>query len=123
MNRDDLINLSRFAFLLGILMALLSGLIHSLVTWDVRIGLSMLLVVLGLVVGQFTVRKEQRINFLVAIMTLLLSTTAALTAFPGGIDVVPFFAMRVTLINVGLLIAPAAVTIAIKIVFETITRN
>ena len=123
MNRDDLLNLSRLAFLFGILLALASGFINPFVHLDVRIGLSLGMVVLGLLVGQFTIKKEQRVNFLVAIMTLLFSTTAALTAFPGGIDVIPFFAMRVTLINLGLLIAPAAVTIAVKIVFEIITRE
>lgn len=123
MNRDDFVNLSRLAFLLGILLALMSGFINPLVGWDLRVGLSIIMIVLGVIVGQFTIRREQRVNFLIAIMTLLLSTTAALTAFPGGIDVVPFFAMRVTLINLGLLIAPAAVTVAIKIVFDLIARE
>ncbi len=123
MNRDEFLNLSRLAFLFGIVLALLSGYIHPFADWSVRIGITMLMVVLGFIVGQFTVKKEHRVSFLIAIMTLLLSTTAALTAFPGGIDVVPFFAMRVTLINLGLLIAPAAVTVAIKIVFEVVTRE
>ncbi len=123
MDHDDFLNLSRLAFLLGIVLALLSGFLSPLVGLDAKIGISVFMMVLGFIIGQFTIRREQRVNFLVAIMTLLLSTTAALTAFPGGIDVIPVFAMRVTLINLGLLLAPAAVTVAVKIIFEIVTRG
>ena len=76
--RVDLVG--KFAFIGGVLLALLTGLIPNLESFP---WVKWLLVILGLLVGFFNVTREEQTAFLVAGIGLLTASTAVRALLPG----------------------------------------
>ncbi len=118
-----------YGFLLGLLLAVGSGFIGKTgivsfgeITSLVMVGISGVLLLIGVILGKYNIEEKEEINFLIAIMTLLVGLTAAVSAFPKGFDVIPGIGMRSILANFGVLLGPAAITVALKKIFRVILK-
>lgn len=110
--------LGSWAFLLGLVVAILS----ALVSLDASTSglVTMLLVVIGLVVGILNVTDKEVVPFLVATIAFLASVggLAPLVVALGGAS--GFLGMFVAkmLGNIGVFVAPAAAVVAIKAIYD-----
>jgi len=102
--------LGHYAFLLGIGIAVIAGFFPSAIA-----GTSLLLVVLGLIVGFLNVRHREMNEFLLASIVLIVAGSAGLRA-------ITFMGLGSYLANilqnVGAFVAPAAIVVAIKAIWE-----
>ena len=108
--------IGEWAFLLGVVIAIIAG-IPGLVP-EANMGLVATgLVILGLIVGLLNITQKESPTFLVAAIALLLAGTAGLDELPmvgawiGGI-----------LTNIATFVAPAAVIVALKVVYELASK-
>lgn len=105
--------LGQWAFLIGVLLAIVLGLFPGLST----AGVSMLFLVLGLVVGFLNISEEEYHSFLLVVVTLLLVGTGGLGELPGvGVYISPI------LDNIGSFVGPAALVVALTALVK-IGRN
>jgi len=96
-----------WAFILGVLLAIIAGLIPQLQTSTI----TWILVLLGLIVGFLNVTITETQEFLIAAIALLLiSSTGALPVL-GTI-------IAVMLSNIVAFVAPAALIVALKAVYD-----
>jgi hypothetical protein len=103
--------IGEWAFILGVLIAVFSGIITGRVEGNVAI----ILILLGLFVGLINLKKDEKrlTTFLVAAIALLLSGTAGLENLPLiGSFIGPI------LINITTFVTPAAVIIALKAIYN-----
>ncbi len=93
-----------WAFIAGLIIAVVAGYTGRVPDW------TWLLVVLGLVVGYFNISKSEAVPF-------LLSTVALMAAGSAGLELLwaPLGGM---LAAVVIFVAPAAVVVAVKTVYE-----
>lgn len=101
--------LGEWAFVVGVLLAILLGLFPSL---DSQ-GVSTLFVLLGVIVGFVNITKRETTSF-------LLASIALLVVGAGGIQEIPALGQSFTQIffNITSFIAPAVVIVALKAVFH-----
>lgn len=99
-----------YAFLLGALIAIGTGLVPGLLGAGT---LASLLVVLGLVVGFLNVSQKEVVPFLVAVLALGLGAQAKFNALPS----VGAY-MDAIMANLILFVAPAAVIVALKAIYD-----
>lgn len=96
-----------YAFLLGVLIAIIA----SLVTLD-AFTVSVVLIVLGLIVGFLNITDKETTQFLVAAVALILTGTA-LAGLPAELLVIT----RIVL-HIGTFVAPAALIVALKAIWN-----
>ncbi len=99
--------LGSWAFLIGVILALVFGLFGTL-----SAGVTYVLVVLGLVIGLLNIADEEVSPFLMAGTVLVIVSTLG----QGVVSTVPLFS--VTLQSLTLLFVPATVVVALKHVFS-----
>jgi len=100
-----------WAFILGVLLAIIAGLIPQLQTSTI----TWILVLLGLIVGFLNVTISETQEFLIAAIALLLiSSTGALPVL-GTI-------IAVMLSNIVAFVAPAALIVALKAVYDLASK-
>ena len=98
-----------WAFIIGIILALIAGIIPAWQTPTVM----WILVVLGIIVGLLNVTSKETTEFLVATIALMIVGSAGLGALPAlGTTVAAI------LKNIVAFVAPAALVVAIKAVFD-----
>lgn len=103
-----------YAFLAGILLALLAGLIKDFLAVETT---TLILVILGLIVGFLNVTAKETIEFLVASIALMLAGAANLTVIPTiGIY------LQAVLGYIVVFVAPAAMVVAFKAVYAMADR-
>jgi hypothetical protein len=109
--------IGEWAFLLGVLTAVVAGLASGAfdTAWAGYVTLA--LVVLGLIVGFLNVGDMNVNNFLIAAVAIVLIGTAKLTAIP---IVGTFLALMV--LNVAAFVAPAALVVALKSVYTEASK-
>ncbi|MEM5834883.1 MAG: hypothetical protein QXQ69_03490 [Candidatus Aenigmatarchaeota archaeon] len=103
--------IGEWAFILGVLIAFFAGIVIGKVEGNVAV----VLILLGLFVGLINLKKDEKklTTFLVAAIALLLSGTAGLENLPLiGSFIGPI------LINITTFVTPAAVIIALKVVYN-----
>ncbi|MEM5869625.1 MAG: hypothetical protein QXR09_00430 [Candidatus Aenigmatarchaeota archaeon] len=101
-------NVGEYAFLLGIGLAVVAGLLMQTGGW-----ISVLLVLLGLVVGLMNITSKETISFLLAAVALLIVGSAGLEKIPiFGVYLEPIIA------NIQAFVAPAVVVVALKTIFD-----
>jgi len=102
--------IGHYAFLLGVAIAVIAGFFP-----DAIAGTSLLLVVLGLIVGLLNVAHREMNEFLVASIVLIVSGSAGLRAITfmnlGGY-------LAAILSNISSFVAPAAIIVALKAVWN-----
>lgn len=105
------------AFLAVVVIAVLAGLLQASSAW-----VTVLLVVLGLVVGFLNVSEKETAPFLMASIALVVAATATF----GPIDtVIPGLGSVIDAIlnNVATFVAPAAVLVALKAVYALASKK
>ncbi|HLG23377.1 MAG TPA: hypothetical protein VI564_00435 [Candidatus Nanoarchaeia archaeon] len=103
--------MGEWAFIIGILVAVVIGLFSSRLNQDLQGWLVLVLVVLGLIVGLLNVSDKESTPFLVAAAALLLTGTAGdtLAIIP---TIGPYLSGLVSAIAV--FVTPAAIVVALK---------
>jgi len=103
-------DMGQWAFMLGVILAILTGLVGSLIP---AATVAMVLVVLGVLVGLMNVSGKEVTDFLIAAIALLLTGAAGLDALPAiGSFIGPI------LTNIATFVAPAVVIVALRAVYE-----
>jgi len=102
--------LGEWAFVLGVLLAVVAGLMSSLLPAGI-VGLA--LVVLGLIVGLLNIDKKETVNFLVAAIALMLTVLAQ-------VENLPLVGQYLDSIlgNIVMFVAPAVLVVALKTIFS-----
>ena len=104
MAKSNTKGLGWWAFIAGLVIAVIAGYTGNVVNW------TWLLVILGIVVGYFNISKSEAVTFMI-------STLALMAAGSAGLELLwaPLGSM---LAGVVIFIAPAAVVVAVKTVYE-----
>ena len=99
--------LGRWAFIVGVVIAVIAGLVPAwqtpTVTW--------VLVILGLIVGLLNITAKETVEFLVATIALMLIGSA------GAIPALGTIILSI-LANIVAFAAPAALVVALKAIYE-----
>jgi len=103
MDKDQI---GSWAFLLGILIAIVTAFVT--LTW-----VPVVLVLLGLLVGFLNLGDKQIQSFLIASIAFLVAGTANLSAIPS----IGTY-LEAMLTNIGHLVAPAVVVVALKAIYD-----
>lgn len=105
-------NVGEWSFIGGVILAILIGIVPGvfvsyadLVAW--------VLVILGVLVGLLNIKEKETHDFLLAAVALLIAGSAGLQNLPVVGDYV-----GPILINIATFVAPAAVLVALKAVYE-----
>ncbi|MBI5884910.1 hypothetical protein HZB89_02310 [archaeon] len=110
MAKSDLETIGGYAFILGVIIAIIAGL-FPMEGWAVWTPL--VLVILGLIVGFLNITDKEINSFLIAGISLLAAGTAGLGIIP---TVGAYLASM--LLNIGAFVAPAVVIVALKAVYS-----
>ena len=103
--------IGHWSFILGVIIAIVAGL--PLLGTAYAETIVMLLVIIGVNVGFLNISEKEVYNFLIAAMALLLTGAAGLGTLPLiGTYIGPI------LLNIATFVAPAAVIVALKAVYE-----
>ena len=101
--------IGHWSFILGVIIAMVAGLAGAAYAE----AAALLLVVLGIIVGFLNISERETTSFLVAAIALLLTGAAGLEKLPAiGSYLGPI------LTNISTFVAPAAVIVALKAVYE-----
>ena len=105
-------NLGKWAFLIGLLLAVLAGFITGYGTL-----IALIILILGLIVGLFNVTEKESGKFLIASIALLVGGIASVGALAvlGGVSSY----ISAILENLIAFVGAAALVVAIKAIFET----
>ena len=106
-------NYGNWAFILGVVLAIILGLFGTYITADVQQGITWLLIILGLIVGFANIGQKETFNFLIAAIALLAVGGAGLQTLPVVGDYI-----GPILTNIATFVAPAAVLIALKAIYD-----
>ncbi|MEM5772918.1 MAG: hypothetical protein QXL86_01690 [Candidatus Aenigmatarchaeota archaeon] len=100
--------IGEYAFLVGVILAVLAGLVMLTGGW-----VAVVLVILGLIVGFLNISAKETTPFLVSAIALLMAGSAGLETLPIiGVFLGPIIA------NILHFVAPAVVIVALKTVFD-----
>lgn len=99
-----------WAFLVGLLLAIVLGLFPQALAVTT---VTAVLVVLGIIVGLVNVVAKESHGFLLAAVALLVAGSAGYGILPGVGDY-----LGAILTNISTFVAPAAVIVAVKVVYE-----
>jgi len=110
--------LGQWAFIIGVVLAMAIGLFSANMEASTRGTLSLLLVLLGLVVGFLNVTEKETVPFLVAAAALMLTATsvATLQSIDFGVGLGNYLAGIVS--QIGVFVAPGAVIVALKAIYS-----
>lgn len=102
-------NLGRWAFILGVILAIVAGMFQ--VTISGRIVTA--LIILGTLIGILNIQEKEKEAFLIASIALMMTGSAGFGDLPLiGEYIAPVF------INIAVLVAPSAVIVALESIYE-----
>jgi len=105
-----------WAFILGVVIAIIAGLAATFVAMYSGYVL-LVLVILGLIVGFLNIKDKQVVNFLIAAITLMAVGTANLVSINLAIPLLGSLIMSI-IQNIAAFVAPAALVVALKEVYN-----
>ena len=100
-------NMGKWAFIIGVLIAVLAGLVPA---WQTQPWIAWVLVLLGLVVGLLNITARETTEFLVAAIALLLASTAGALPDLGMV-------VGQILMNIIAFVSPAALLVSLKAIW------
>ncbi len=100
-----------WAFFIGVLIAVLAGLIPALGRMPLAGTVSWVLVILGIVVGFLNIRAKEAQEFMIACMTIVVVIGL------GGLQTQPGQMISAVLINIIAFVAPAALLVALRTIW------
>ncbi len=105
----------RWAFIIGLLIAIIIGLFSGNLGSNVLGWIISLLVVLGLIVGFLNIAEREITPFLVAAIALLVTGTAAI-----NLAIIPQIGQyfQDIVLNISVFLTPAAMVVALKSIFS-----
>ena len=103
--------LGRWAFIVGVLIAIIAGLVPA---WQTP-TITWVLVILGLIVGLLNITAKETVEFLVATIALMLIGSA------GAIPALGTIILSI-LANIVAFVAPAALIVALKAIYELASK-
>ncbi|MBT4870872.1 MAG: hypothetical protein HON47_04820 [Candidatus Diapherotrites archaeon] len=110
-----------YAFLLGVIIALIAGIIQVAVGLDAVVAswLALILVILGLIVGFLNIKDKHVTDFLIATIAVamigLIALNPAVQAAPVDMIAAPIVALINAIVgNIVTLVAPAALIVGVK---------
>ncbi len=108
----DLAAFGHYAFIVGLIIAVLISLVPSLNKGNLA---TVIMVALGIIVGLLNVTAKESTGFLVATIALVMATTASVNvlSWSGWLEKIPTIFG-----NIILFVAPAAVVVSIKSIYE-----
>lgn len=113
-------NIGYYAFLLGILIAVIAGLVAAAGQLDALAAgtVGLVLIILGLVVGLINLIEKDVTAFLLAVVAL-----TAVGATAGGLSLIPYIGTPLaSVVNyIAAFVTPAAVVVAIKTIWDLAT--
>jgi len=103
--------MGEWAFIIGVLIAIVIGLFAGNLGENLQGWLILLLVVLGLIVGLLNISEKETTLFLVASAALLITGTAG-----GSLAIIPVIGgyLQDIVQNIAVFVAPAAIVVALK---------
>ena len=106
-----------FAFLLGVLIAIIAGLVSAAGALDnaAQGTVALVLVILGLVVGLLNLLDKDVTVFLISVIALGVAGASA-----GGISLIPYVGAPIAAIvnYIAMFVFPAAVIVALKAIWD-----
>lgn len=113
-------NIGYWAFLIGILIAIVAGIVAASGALDAQSAgmVAIVLVILGIIVGFLNILDKDLTTFLIAVIALGLTGASA-----GGLALIPYVGLTIAniVIYVGAFVAPAAVIVAVKVIWDLAT--
>ena len=109
----DMEKLGEWAFILGAVIAVVSGLAAGMLDATTAGYITLALVILGLVVGFMNIGDKDIQSFLIAVIGLILVGTANL----GSVPIVGVY-LSAMVLNVAAFVAPAALVVSLKAVYN-----
>ena len=102
--------IGEWSFIAGVLLAIVAGLAATLLPMSI---VAIVLVIFGVLVGLLNIGAKETTNFLVAAIAILLTGAAGLQNLPTiGTYLAP------VLSNIAAFVAPAALIVALKTIYE-----
>lgn len=103
--------MGEWAFIIGVLIAVVIGLFSGKLTGDTQGWLILVLVVLGLVVGFLNVTATESTPFLIAAAALLITGTTG-----GSLAIIPTIGtyLQGIVLSIAVFVTPAAIIVALK---------
>lgn len=100
-----------YAFIIGVVLAIILGLFSGFVV-EYTETIAYIMIILGLIVGFYNIGHKEAINFLIAAIALL--------AVSGALGDLPVVGNYITgiITQIAYFVAPAAVLVALKAVYE-----
>ncbi len=118
----DLEKIGGYAFLLGVIIAVIAGLAAGMLSTTQAGYVALVLVILGLIVGFLNIKDKQITNFLVAAIALMVLGIATGDVATGGLAVIDKLYAGKFLVsivaNIAVFVAPAALIVALKEVYN-----
>ena len=112
MAKKDLNKVGKWAFIVGVLLSVIAGLLPGLFGESTT---AFLLVVLGIIVGFLNVQEKEVFNFLIAAIAMMVINPVALEAIKlFGIGEV----LSSIVTHISIFVGPAALVVALKAVFD-----
>lgn len=107
--------MGEWAFIIGLLIAIVVGLFSSNLGSNVQGWLVLLLVVLGLIVGLLNVTATESTPFLIAAAALLITGTAG-----GSLSIIPTVGIYLQGVveSIAVFVTPAAIVVAIRAIYS-----
>jgi len=114
----DFDKLGEWVFILGVVIAIISGLVYQAMDVTSATYITIVLVVLGLIVGLLNIREKEIFNFLIAVIAIVAVGSANLGEIPiiGGY-------LRYMILNIAAFVAPAALLVALKAVYNLASKK
>ena len=103
--------MGEWAFIIGVLVAIVIGLFTSSIGENLQGWLVLLLVVLGLIVGLLNVSEKETTPFLIAAAALLITGTAG-----SSLAIIPVIGgyLQDVVQNIAVFVTPATIVVALK---------
>ena len=107
-----------WAFIVGVLIAIVAGILGAGIFGGFAEYIPLVLVILGVVIGLLNISDKEITNFLVAVIALIVASAVPWATIPQvGIWLGNIFAY------IGALLAPAAVIVGLKAVWNLAAKN
>ncbi|HIH38078.1 hypothetical protein J4460_04550 [Candidatus Woesearchaeota archaeon] len=118
-------SVGHYAFILGVLLAILAGFLIADSTSPLGKVVSLVLIILGLLIGFINITGEETHKFLVAAIALLLAGTLNLGVGRLGYDPIDMLGItfRAIFSYIRSFVAPAALIVALKVVKDLAERQ
>jgi len=114
----DFERLGEWVFILGVVIAIISGLAYQAMDVTSAGYIMVVLVILGLIVGFLNIKDKEMTNFLIAVIALVAVGAANLNQIPLIGSYLGYMVL-----NIAAFVAPAALVIALKAVYNMASKK